>query len=746
MNHHATPSLRSSSIIDLIVRISLIAICVVVSGSILGCEGDEPVEISPCDEIDCPDGLRCDDATTECRCDDESCGLQRVCSDDATECLPAPHLRCEWGTTRTDDGTCRCDPDVCEDAGWSCTDGDRHCTPSDDGVCIDDASDWNLDAPAFADRSDEAGLADQNVEGVRLSTGDVTGNGFPDLLVRRPLAGADDFSDDGDRHSWLLENTGNGSFEDITQESGLLQRRYDDDGDRGRPAEVIALADIDNSGSLDAVTLATDNDGSDPEGAEVMFNDGTGHFELGPTSEPLHAAGEAVSRSGAAFVDIDNNGDLDLWIGNSGAPSSDNSRDRLLLGDGSGGFDDVTEQRGLDAESSTRADVLNDANGHTNTWAVAACDLDADGRPELLSSSYGRLPNHLWDAAEGDDGQTVFDNHSIESGYAFDHRKDWTDNESARCYCQHNPDADDCDDVPAPEIIQCNDETDAFRWNHNTDREPYRLGGNSGTTVCADLANNGRLDLLTTEIVHWDVGSSSDPTEILYNTGDDPVAFDRPGNDETGLERPRDGQIWDDGDITAAAFDIDNSGRLDILVASADYPGTRAHLFMQQPDGTFEYVPVDQGIDMPSAHGIAVADFDRSGSLDVVLGHSPNRCGSGDHCLDDPHVRLFENRVGDDNNWLQLELEGAEGTTNRSAIGARIYIGTDQHLQVAEIDGGHGHYGIQHDLVQHFGLGDACEATVVIQWPDAEATEEVYRLPAGQRYHVEQGEVPTVID
>ena len=33
-----------------------------------------------------------------------------------------------------------------------------------------------------------------------------------------------------------------------------------------------------------------------------------------------------------------------------------------------------------------------------------------------------------------------------------------------------------------------------------------------------------RLDLLTTEIVHWDVGSSSDPSELLFNTGDPAVA------------------------------------------------------------------------------------------------------------------------------------------------------------------------------------------------------------------------------
>ena len=46
----------------------------------------------------------------------------------------------------------------------------------------------------------------------------------------------------------------------------------------------------------------------------------------------------------------------------------------------------------------------------------------------------------------------------------------------------------------------------------------------------ADLDNDGWMDLMTHEIVHWDVGSSSDPSEILHNLGDSEVRFERPGN------------------------------------------------------------------------------------------------------------------------------------------------------------------------------------------------------------------------
>jgi hypothetical protein len=255
------------------------------------------------------------------------------------------------------------------------------------------------------------------------------------------------------------------------------------------------------------------------------------------------------------------------------------------------------------------------------------------------------------------------------------------------------------------------------------------------------------MDLLTTEIVHWDVGSSSDPSELLYNQQDSSVRFERPGNEATGLTREHELTAWNDGDITAAVFDFDNDGRKDVYIGSTDYPGTRGHLWHQKEDGTFERVSLEDGIDHKSSHGVGVADYDQDGDLDLVVGHSRNRCGSGDHCYapEDAHVRLFENTVGQDASWVQVTLVGADGT-NRAAIGARVTTQTEDQLQVSEVDGGHGHYGVQHELTQHFGLGSACRATVTVRWPDENSTEETFVLPAGHRYIWKQGEVPAVVE
>jgi hypothetical protein len=334
----------------------------------------------------------------------------------------------------------------------------------------------------------------------------------------------------------------------------------------------------------------------------------------------------------------------------------------------------------------------------------------------------------------------------VTSGYAYDDRTDWSDNFSARCHCELNPDAPDCDGVPEPTRLPCEQQSDAFRWSHRNDREPFRLGGNSGTTVCGDIDNDGDLDLLTTEIVHWDVGSSSDPSELLINDGTSEPVFARPGREATGLTRTHEIASWNEGDITGALFDFDNDGRLDVYIGSTDYAATRGHLYHQKADGTFEEVSIADGIDHPSSHGVAVADYDRDGDLDLVAGHSRNRCSTGDHCYgpDQNYARLFRNEIGNRNHWVQLELVGGEGT-NRAAIGARVTVETDALTQTQEVGGGHGHYGLQDDLVRHFGLGGSCTAEVTVRWPDAQNSEQTFTLQADRRYRVTQGEDPVEI-
>ncbi len=326
------------------------------------------------------------------------------------------------------------------------------------------------------------------------------------------------------------------------------------------------------------------------------------------------------------------------------------------------------------------------------------------------------------------------------SGYAFDHRLDWSDNESARCWCLHNPASEDCAGVPEPEWIACSSDADAFRWDHSYDRELFRLGGNSGATLCLDADNDGHMDLLTTEIVHWDVGKSSDPSELLFNTGEG-LLFERPGNESTGLTRSHDMTAWNEGDITASAFDFDNDGRLDIWIGSTDYEGTRGLLYRNQGDRLFESVPLEVGIDHTRAHGSAVADFDQDGDLDIVVGHSRSRCE--EDCYETSRIRFFENQLGAASNAVQIELVGA-GSSNASAVGATVQLRTETEgegvfLQTRQVDGAHGQFGQQDSFIQHFGLGEACGGELTVHWPDEAGSSQAVEIQAPGRYRIVQG-------
>ncbi|MEZ4221657.1 MAG: CRTAC1 family protein [Polyangiaceae bacterium] len=599
---------------------------------------------------------------------------------------------------------------------------------------------WTAGNQVFVERTAEWGLT--GVEGQRVNVADIDGDGFADLVVRRAAIAADDFTTGGTRNIFLMRNNGSKGFSDVTQSSGFLAMRTDSSGSKGRPGQVMAFADVDNDGDQDAFVALDTTDASKSlgESSELMLNDGSGQFSLGPDGSQARAAGEVSHPAGVTFVDYDRDGFLDLWVpqntygfnGIGAAPQ----QDRFYRGDGSGNFTLVTDQLGLATVPWGQIPDLNEAKAHSNAWSSAACDLNGDGYPELLAASYGRAPNHLWQGSA-----TGFSNVSIASGYAFDGNQDWEDNQFARCYCQANPAADGCAGVPAPQI-SCTQPN----WNHTQDREPFRLGGNSASTFCADIDNDGDMDLLTGEIRHWWAGAGADGSEVLVNQGGSDVHFDRPGDATLGLQVQQTSASWDEGHMTNAVFDFDNDGWPDIYIGASDYAGNHGLLYHQEAKLSFVEVPLAEGIDHHRSHGVAFADFDHDGDLDVVVGHSRARCDVSlpDNCYDTANVRLFENVLGEQGNYVQLRLEGIAGT-NRSAVGARVTVKAGDVTQTQEVGGGFGHYGAQNDMVLHFGLGAACEAEVTVRWPNGELTTQMLTLPAGYRFYLKQGE-PAVLD
>lgn len=570
--------------------------------------------------------------------------------------------------------------------------------------------------PTFADTSVAWGLT--GVVGNRLVAADLDGDDYPDLLVHAIGSNQRDPLDGGMprlvRVLMNRENPGGGRhFVDATVESGYGTTR--DGAAELRSAQLAVAGDLDNDGDLDLFS-GTYTDSSkiqdpptpaDLDRSEILINDGSGHFSLGPPIEP-HASW-AFPTSGATWADVDRDGNLDLfvvgWYERYGL-SAAGTQPRMHLGRGDGTFEEVAGLRGLAGDSSGFAQGTNNRPAYGTT----SCDVDDDGDTDLLISAYGRQFNQLF----VNDGAASFRDMGPQTGFAGDEDQTYDDNQFFLCACTVDPSDPACPANPQP-VIGCPSPADSY-WSP-TDALPWRNNGNTFATACADVTGDGVMDLYNAEIRHFWAGEGSDASQLLVaDLSGGSLAYTRPGQEASGMVWPHPTLDWNEGGLMAAIGDLDNDGRQDVVVAASDYPDQYSLVFHQQADGTFQEVGEAWGLHHPCASGLTMADFDRDGDLDVVVGSGTARDCS-DHWSEN-EVHFYENDGRQSGTWLEVKLVG-QSAVNAAAIGARISVTAGGLRQVREVGGGYGHFGMQNDLVTHFGLGACSEIDALeVRWPD----------------------------
>jgi len=581
----------------------------------------------------------------------------------------------------------------------------------------------------FTDITADSGLAD--VDGnIRIVAGDVDGDGLPDLIGHNVLTARDSAAAPKKR---LFLNRGNGHFEDATAGSGLLDSR--DGPGTGRLANLAVLADVDNDGDLDLfsgtyIDPNTDKSAAAKDRSEILLNDGMGHFTFAPRSAPSSAA---QPTSSAAFNDYDRDGLIDIFVGTF-YDGDEGGGSYLYKGRGDGTFADMSDASHVlrPATYGDLPDVLAGKN-RKPAYGVTACDVDDDGDPDFVVSGYGRSWNELW---RNDDG--VFTEIGQGTPVAADDNMSYEDNEFYRCWCSKSPGK--CTPEESIPKIDCTN----YSWTPGSDDQPPRLGGNTFTTACADLDNDGDLDFVNAEIHHWHIGQSSDSSQILRNdlAGGVPK-FVRVPNDDKSLVQPHTIPDWNEGNITVGAFDVDNDGKKDIYLTSTDYPDTWGMIFHQKADGTFENVTDTAGAKVYHAVAYTTVDIDGDGDLDLIVMTSSARCDGDAKCPAKNTMKVFRNDIGHKSNFVQLRLHGkGAGFSNAAAIGAKVTIVTGGVRQVQEVIGGYGHFGVQHDTKLTFGLGAACAIdSIEVRWPDKNGTVQKFSgVVANQLVDLSEGD------
>jgi hypothetical protein len=151
----------------------------------------------------------------------------------------------------------------------------------------------------------------------------------------------------------------------------------------------------------------------------------------------------------------------------------------------------------------------------------------------------------------------------------------------------------------------------------------------------------------------------------------------------------------------------------------------RNRLFHNQ-GGVYKDEGKRHGLDtLEDARGVAVADFDHDGRLDLFVTNSGKP----------PY--LWRNVQPTGNHWLELALTGSE--SNRDAVGARVWLHAGGRTLVSFVNGGNG-FASQSTRRVHFGLGAGKKIDrLEVAWPSGRkqhfknvAADRIYRLTEGE--------------
>jgi tetratricopeptide (TPR) repeat protein len=234
------------------------------------------------------------------------------------------------------------------------------------GVIVDDfennglldvaTSNWNLCEPmhyfhnngngTFTDQAAKAGLTDQT-GGLNIIQTDYNNDGCTDILVLRGSWYPQNLA----HRKSLLRNNCNGTFTDVTKESGLAKPATN--------TQAGVWADINNDGFLDLFV------GNETGPSQLFLNKGDGTFE-----DISHSAGidRTAFTKGVVAADYDNDGYVDFYV------SNQNGANYLYHNNHNGTFTNIAKQAGVP--------------GVGRGFAAWFFDYDNDGWPDLFVANF----------------------------------------------------------------------------------------------------------------------------------------------------------------------------------------------------------------------------------------------------------------------------------------------------------------------------------------------------------------------
>jgi hypothetical protein len=485
---------------------------------------------------------------------------------------------------------------------------------------------------------------------------------------------------------------------DVTKETGITFIHTDGSSGQRYIMETVtaglALFDYDNDGDIDIYFLnGAPLKGTNPSGATNALYRNEGNWRFTDVTKEA-GVGDTGYGLGVAVADYDNDGDLDIYLNNYGP-------NVLYRNNGDGTFTDVAKKAGVDLGDHVGAGAnFLDVDKDGDLDLFVASYLEFSYHKHVLTTTagfpvyanprfYQPVPNKLF----RNNGDGTFTDISKVSGIA-DHAS-W----GMGTVCADYDNDGDTDILVANDVsanfLFRNDGTGKFEEVGLITGFAYDLHGDEQGSMgvdCGDYDNDGRLDFYVT--------SYQRQLATLYKNLGDGIFEDvtlRTGAGTGTLPNV----TWGNSFV-----DFDNDGDRDLFVACGHlqdnvelYDGTTTYfepniLLMNTGDGKFvdiSDISGDVRKTKHSARGAAFDDLDNDGDIDVVILNS--RQGP----------TILRNDSPAKGHWLQVRLRGVK--TNRDGVGAHVKVTAGDLNLLDEVHSGRGyqsHYGMR----LHFGLGD----------------------------------------
>ena len=513
-------------------------------------------------------------------------------------------------------------------------------------------------------------------------------------------------------------------FVDVAVEVGLTGSHLSGSPDKAYIVEAkgggAAFVDVDGDGRLDIYLVSGAGSLADPSagpGNSLYLAEDAGHFRR--TADALGARGDGWGM-GVVAADLDGDADQDLYV--------TNLQGNSLFRNDDGHFVDTAVASGVAVSRwSTGAAVADaDLDGDLDLYVANYVEFRQDDIAPLGASWRGAPafigPNSLPPSADAfflNDGDGTFTDATTISRL----RHPTPGYGLGVLFADVDGDGD-------PDLFVANDSSPNFLYLNDgggrfTDASlaaEVAMGPEGQRQACMGVAwgdadGDGHGDLFVTNF--------EGEANVLYsNRGE---GLFRAGGLAAGLaavSRPFVG-------FGTSFLDHDNDGDLDLLVVNGHvYPAvddagsgsTYAQpdqLFTNDGRGRFELLPGSGSQFGPDrvSRGSAVADYDDDGDLDILVAH-----------LDD-RPSLLRNETGNQRAWLGLRLVGPGANTD--GIGARVRIVTDGRAQVRQAIRGSSFLSSE-DPRLHFGLGNAQRVdSLQITWPSGQ-TDSLVDLRANR--------------